>query len=48
MITHLKSEAPPADKTEGAMIYLNNDSVDAIPRITEAETSHVLCTPSAG
>ena len=48
MTRHHKSEAPPADKTEGAMIcLLNNDSVNGTSRLTEAETSHALFTPSA-
>ena len=48
MITILKIEAPPAGRAEGAIIYLDNNRVNATSRLTEAETLHGLFTPSAG
>ena len=47
MIPRHKQQAPPADKTEGAVIYLNNDSADGTPRITKAEIPYALFTPPA-
>ena len=44
MITLLKIEAPPADKTEGAMICLDNDDANSHSRFTKAEFWYDLYT----
>lgn len=44
MITILKIEAPPADKTEGATICLDNNDANGCSRFTKAEFWYDLYT----